>query len=37
MSVPRAPVSESAGKFPKFIFYIIKSIAVTEMRPCRFS
>ena len=31
------PVSELAGKFPKFTFHLIKSAAVTQTRTCRFS
>ena len=32
MSIQRVPVSESAGKFPKFTFHLIKSVAVTQTR-----
>ena len=37
MSIQGIPVSESAGKFPKFTFHLIKSVAVTQTKTCRFS
>ena len=36
MSVQEVPVSEPAGKVPKFAFYSIKSVAVTQTRTCGF-
>ena len=35
MSIQGVPVSESAEKFPKFTFHLIKGVAVTQ--TCRFS
>ena len=37
MSIQGVPVWESAGKFPKFTFHLIKSVAVSQTRTCRFS
>ena len=37
MSIQGVPVPESAGKFPKFALYLIKSVAVTQTRTCHFS
>ena len=36
MSIQEVPVSESTGKFPKFSFHLIESVAVTQTRTCRF-
>ena len=35
MSIQGVPVSESAGKFPKLTFHLIKIVAVTQTRTCR--
>ena len=37
MSIQGVPITESAGKFLKFTFHLIKSIAVTQTRTCYFS
>ena len=36
MSIQGVPVSESAWKVLKFTFHLIKSVAVTQTRTCRF-
>ena len=37
MSIQGVPITESAGKFLKFTFHLIKSIAVTQTRTGHFS
>ena len=37
MSMQGVPISESKGKFLKFIFHLIKSVDVTQTSTCRFS
>ena len=37
MSIQGVPVSKSEWEFPKYTFHLIKSVAVTQTRTCRFS